>query len=196
MDPIDDAKAEMKKHAANALARKEELEAQLTKLTAQREELRASREAAEASGQTELLSEIDELAQTVDQNIESLEGQVAIAANTVDDVVAQMKDLEGSRSQLERDALVGKVRALTGSDPFSTDPVDRALANVRDHAAQLDAQVELNSALRPDDPEPVRAQPTEADLRAQLEALKAKKRAEKEEEEASSDPTDKPKRTM
>jgi phage shock protein A len=195
VDPIDEAKAEMKKHAANALARKEDLEAQLVKLNAQRDELRASREAAESAGNAELLAEIDDVAATLDQNIESMEGQVAIAANTVDDVVAQMNELEGSRSQLEREALVGKVRALTGSDPFSMDPVDRALANVRDHAAQMEAELAVGAAVTPRDPAP--AKPTEADLRAQLEALKAQKRAEKAaDDDDDDDPTGKPKRTL
>lgn len=204
MDPIDDAKANMKKYAASALARKEALEAQLEKLKAKRAELAKDRAAAEASDATELLAEIDDLMVTLGARIESLEGQAALAANTVDEVLEQMKELDGARSSLERSALLAQVDALSSSDPYSTDPLDRALANVREHAATLDATVELEDALSPEsarDFRRIEAQQKEDDLRKQLEAMKAQRRASKSasaEEPGSdaSDPTKKPKRTL
>ncbi len=202
MDAIDDAKAVMKKHAASALARKEELEGQLEKLLAQRAELDESRAAAESAGATELLAEIDEVRGTLGLKIESMEEQIAIAANTVDDVVQQMNDLEGSRSTLERDSLMAKVQALSTTDGFSVDPVDRALANVRDHAASLDAEAGVaDVGLDPQTRAKLRQleeDKKEAGLRAQLEALKAKKReaSAPKDDDDDDDPLKKPKRTM
>ncbi len=202
MDVIDDAKAQMKKHAASALARKEELEKKLEELRAQRAELAENRAVAEAGGATELVAEIDEVAATLDANIESTDEQVALAANTVDDIVKQMNELEGDRSSLERDALVGRVRALSSSDPFSMDPADRALANVRDHAAQLDAEIAVEDQLSGKSRQELRRlqeEQKQADLRSQLEALKQKKRdaaAAKDEGGDDDGGVKKPKRTM
>lgn len=199
MDVIDDAKAQMKKHAASALARKEELEKQLEDLRAQRAELAENRATAEAAGATELVGEIDEVAATLDLKIESTEEQAALAANTVDDIVEQMNELDGSRSSLERESLVGKVRALSSSDPFSMDPADRALANVRDHAASLDAEVAVNDQLSGKSRQELRRlqeEQQQADLRSQLEAMKQKKREAAEADKDASDPSKKPKRTL
>lgn len=195
-DTLAQAKATLKKAAASQMMRIERLQGELMELEAKHSQDLAN----------PLISEAIALKQALLAELEM----------DLDESKQQLREIDGLKDDLQRAGLKRQVNELTSADPFSADPVDRALENVREHIQELDARAEVMAELAGEarSAEELRrklasmtAQERDAAARAQLEELKAARKALEEavvqsaaSKPAQSDdpppPPTKPKRTM
>jgi len=201
-DALVEARAKLRQLAARALARKEALEEELARFEAKKKTLAADLRTIDSAGRDDLRAEASTIGGEIDARIDALATGIAAAEQQRREALDELSETERSGRDLERLELRAAIDA--GGDPHAPSPVERALENVRSHIADLEARAELERDLAgPETRDRARIdrELSELEARAQLEALKAKKkpRAPEPTEEPKDDsetPAGRPKRTM
>jgi hypothetical protein len=178
-DAVAEAITQNRRLAAKHLVRKQDLEAELAKLRGQHVDDPA------------LAAEVDAriAAATTELQAATYDYQAALAE------LAALDRLGYQARKLEVDTIAASLRP----DPLSRAPEDIALANVREHAADLDAQVRLADELgeRPapaPKPAPPSREEADANARREFEALRARRTGSSAPSDPEADPPDPPAR--
>lgn len=160
---------------------KEEFSAALRRLRKAAISQRARRD-----GLAEELARLEALAERA-QDSEELRAQIAATREALDAAEAdygrsraQLEAAPKLEDELERATLLRQIRELEHSDPFDPSAEDVALGNVRDAAAELDAELHLSEELSGggETERPPRVDP-EQRAREELARLKAERKAKK-----------------
>lgn len=191
-EPITEARVRLKKLAASMLVRKERLEEELKMLEAEQARVVQELDLIAAASPAEPDVGIEPTGRALDPELAAIRAELAAKVDAkreeleqaeadLSGALRQFDDLAKVKTQTERDVLRAVVAGATSRDPFSRDPADVALANVREHIGELGARVRLNDELAGvsavDAPAaPVVREDPEAKARAILAELKAKKR--------------------
>jgi chromosome segregation ATPase len=182
-----EARARVRAAAARFRAQREAAEAQLGRLEPELARVRAA-VAAATGGAPDRAAEHQALLADTEARVTALRGEVALAARGEEEARTELASLE----RAERDLQMLPVRAALAAEPFATAPEDVALAHVRAGIADLEAAVALGDELAPAStaaaapgtdpaaagaaPAPAPALSPEEQARAELAALKARRR--------------------
>lgn len=169
-DITDDARAKMKKHLGGMLAEQERLEALVKKDQAELARLDQEIAAIEDPG---LLGQLKPLREELAARLSANQEALALVAQGFEATRADMKDLGRFGDKMQREQLVASLAVKAPGDALSSDPTDRALANVRDHIENLAGRVALDRELGAKPSAQAEGESEEARARKQLEALKA-----------------------
>jgi hypothetical protein len=155
-DAIQEALARNKQLAARLLVHAQDLEAKVKETQ--------SRLALAQEGAPDLAASLHATLDTQRTEMEGAQGEYQAVLQELDALKKLLKDAE-------RGVLVADLGVTLPGDALSASAVDQALARVREHAAHLEAQVEVNRALAPTPAIPTES--PEEKARRQLEELKA-----------------------
>lgn len=158
-DAIQEALARNKQLAARLLVHAQDLEAKVKETE--------SRLALAEEGAPDLAASLHATLDAQRTEMEGAQGEYQAVLQELDALKKLLKDAE-------RGVLVADLGVTQPGDALSASAVDQALARVREHAAHLEAQVEVNRALAGTPPTPATpAESPEEKARRQLEELKA-----------------------
>jgi len=209
---IAEAKKQLKRAAAALMVKRDETRAEVAALEEKAAQLADGEARAQAAGEAALLAEVRTARGDVEERLALQRDLLATLEHDLSESLRELEALDGVASEGERARLMSQVARLTGSDPFAISPEARALENARDGIAELEARLEVEREMAADadsarDLERRLAaldrEDRDAAARAELEALKAKRRgAAKPEPSAEADasddpaPSKRPKRTL
>lgn len=175
---MDDAIKKVRQLAASTLVRKEQLQEQLAALEAELQQRQTDRDRAISAEAEELALELSQIVRDLDERVDLKRGEVAEADASYREIIGELRSVQDAAKQHERLVQRAPVDSALAADPFALTAEDAALENVRRHIDQLSTEADLNDELRPPKREPAK-EDAEAKAKAQLEELKAKKKAGK-----------------
>jgi phage shock protein A len=175
-DAVNEARVRIKRHAASLLVQKEQLDAKVELAEKELAAIHGEAKQAAAGGRDDLASKYGEVITELEERLQSLREQRALAEQGYREAVKELSELERLGREAERAAVMAPVRSsVPAANPFTQSAVDFAIANVREHIENLEAEASLGDDLAQERKESEERDRELGELKAkdQLAALKA-----------------------